>query len=70
MFSAEFLHLPELLVQTWNSRLLWSWKEWERELLFAGRPLGPERSPAPSLPTAGWALAQPLAFLCSSTKTC
>lgn len=43
MFSAEHLHLPDSLVPTGNSRLLWGGKEGRKEQSFAGRslPLAP-----------------------------
>lgn len=40
MSSAGHLHLPNLLVVTWNSKVLWNARE--REELFAGRALGPQ----------------------------
>lgn len=43
MSSAKHIHLPDSLVPTGNSRLIWGGKEGEREQSFAGRylPLGP-----------------------------
>lgn len=50
MSLAEHLHLPDSLVPTGNSRLLWSGEEGETEQLFVGRslPLGQQRISAHS----------------------